>query len=164
MTVTMDETTGAIDSEHPVDAGPVRRPRPRHVALVAVVSALVVGGSVIARHGDSDGVARARHLVQQDSRFANGPKAGAAFAAISHMLLDDATSCARHHGQADTRCQARASAAAYTTVSAFSLVSCTQPGVFRARRALLDELNGIVQVDHQGGRAAPPAVPPVTTC
>lgn len=132
------------------------------VAAAAVVVVLVA--AVIVARDHRDGVKAARHIVQQDSRFGNGPKAGAAFAEISRVLLDDANDCAHHHGRTDARCQARSSAAAYTTVSAFALVSCTQPGVFRARQALLDELGAITTVDRRQGVAAPPAVPAVPAC
>ena len=137
----------------------------RTVSIAAAVVALVViTGAVIVGRGSASGVTHARHIAQQDSRFANGPKAGAAFAEISNVLLEDAKSCAGRHGSSDPRCQARSSAAAYTTVSAFALVGCTQPGVFRARQGLLDELAGISTVDRRGGIVPPPVVPTVPTC
>lgn len=145
------------------DREPVHDHRRRVVAILVtvVVAAVIIG---ITRRGDASGIDRARHLVEQDSRFVNGPKSGATFADVSHILLDDARSCAADHGASDVRCQARSSAAAFTTVSAFALVGCTQPGVFRARQALLDELAGIEYVDRHGGRAAPPGVPAVPVC
>lgn len=129
------------------------------VLLVAVVAAVAVRDQL-----RSSPLARAQHLVGRDARFSNGPKAAAAFADVSHMMLSDATSCAHHHGSADRRCAARYSAAAFTSVSAFVLVDCTQPGVFRARQSLLVELRGIATVDQRRGLAQAPAVPPVPVC
>lgn len=138
--------------------------RTASLRVAFVIVAVLVASSVILGRDHSDGVTRARHIAGQDGRFGNGPKAGTAFADISRLLLDDAKSCARRHGASDPRCQARSSAAAFTTVSAFTLVGCTQPGVFRARQALLDELAGIALVDRRHGVAPPPAVPALPTC
>ena len=102
--------------------------------------------------------------MQRDSRFVNGPRAGAAFADVSKLLLDDAKSCGRHHRADDVRCKSRFSAAAFTSVSAFVLLHCTQPGVYEARRNLLSELSAIAGADRVHGVVAAPRVPPVPVC
>src|SRR5207302_3955204 len=107
------------------------------LALVAAATVAVGAISFAERHGASDGVVRVRRVVLQDARFVNGPRAGATFADLSGALLADARSCSRHRSDRDVRCAARFSAAAYTSVTAFSLLGCTQPGVFQARRGVL---------------------------
>ena len=141
------------------------------MALAAGVAAAIVALGAISlagRQGGSDAVARARRVVLQDVRFANGPRAGATFADLSGALLADARSCSRHRSDRDIRCAARFSAAAYTSVTAFSLLGCTQPGVFQARRGVLAELEGILALDHRHGPAAAlprvPSVPSVPSC
>jgi ABC-type nickel/cobalt efflux system permease component RcnA len=137
----------------------------RAALIVGVVLLAVLGAVVIVRARSSvDGVASARRVLQKDGRFVNGPAAGNAFADVSHLLLNDAKSCAHRHATSDRRCSARFSAAAYTSVAAFSLLGCTAPGVYEARRSVLSELDGIVLVDRAGGRMAPPRIPDVPKC
>ena len=135
------------------------------VIVIAVVAGLVaLGAVVVTRHASVDGVASARRVLQRESRFANGPSAGTAFADVSHLLLQDAKACARRHSSADQRCAALYSAAAYASVTAFALLECTQPGVYQARRAALVQLDGITGVDRAHGRARAPRVPEVPSC
>ena len=136
--------------------------RVRLVAVIVVV--LVAGVFVLHRRGTSDGISTARHLLQQDARFANGPRAGNTFADLSHVLLSDAKACEHRHSSVDERCTARYSAAAYASVTAFALIECTQPGVYEARRDVLVELDGIVAVDRARGTVPAPRVPNVPTC
>ena len=134
-------------------------------AVVAVVMlAVVVAGAMVLQHRTPDRLTQARHLAGRDDRFSNGPKAGTAFADLSHLLLDDAKACAKRHSASDNRCAARYSAAAYTSVAAFALVGCTQPGVFRARQALLTDLSSIMTVDRRKGAVAAPPVPGYPSC
>jgi hypothetical protein len=133
--------------------------------VVGVLLLAVLGTVVIARvRSGADGVTSARRVLQKDGRFVNGPAAGNAFADVSHLLLNDAKSCSHHHATSDRRCSARFSAAAYTSVAAFSLVGCTAPGMYEARRSVLTELDAIVLVDRAGGRMAPPRIPDVPKC
>jgi hypothetical protein len=154
----------------PLAAGSSRRvrlgrPAGRRLIVIVVLLALVAGlAVVVAGQLRPSPLSKAEHLVGQDSRFSNGPRAGAAFADVSRIMLADASSCARHRSAADRRCAARYSAAAFTSVSAFVLVGCTQPNVYQARRALLAQLHGIATVDRRHGVAQPPAVPPVPVC
>jgi hypothetical protein len=134
------------------------------VRLGAVAVAAVVAAVLILNRPGPNRLAQAQHLVQRDSRFQNGPKAGAAFADLSHLLLDDAKSCARRRSPSDQRCAARYSAAAHTSVAAFALLRCTQPGVYRARRDLMIELSGIVAIDRQKGNVPPPSLPGFPSC
>jgi hypothetical protein len=130
------------------------------VALVVAVGAVLV---VRARAAD-DGVTAARHVLQKNGRFVNGPSAGLAFADVSHLLLNDAKSCAHKHRSTDRRCTSRFSAAAYTSVAAFTLIGCTQPGVYEARRSVMSELDGIAVVDKAAGRVPAPPIPDVPKC
>ncbi|MEA2532682.1 MAG: hypothetical protein QOJ93_493 [Actinomycetota bacterium] len=134
--------------------------------LLAVVMAVVLTGVLVfeVRRGSASRIGSAQRLLQHDARFANGPKAGTTFSQASNLLLQDAKSCARRHSARDERCAARFSAAAYTSVTAFTLIGCTQPGVYQARRDVLIELDGIVAVDRARGRAARPKVPDVPRC
>ena len=136
----------------------------KRLAGVVIVAAVVVAAVVVVRPSRPSALTRAQHLVHRDSRFVNGPKAGAAFADISTMMLADAKACRRAHGASDNRCAARYSAAAFTSVTAFVLLHCTQPGVYEARRDLLAELAGIADVDRRHGVAVPPPVPPLPVC
>ena len=135
----------------------------RALAVLAAAAMVALAGiSFAERPGASDGVVRVRRVVLQDARFVNGPRAGATFADLSGVLLADAQSCSRHRSDRDVRCAARFSAAAYTSVTAYSLLGCTQPGVFQARRGVLAELDGILALDHRHRpAAAPPRVPSV---
>src|SRR5439155_6600678 len=128
-------------------------------ALVVGIAAAAAQVGIRLHAGSGDGVARARSLVRQDSRFDNGPKSGKSFAEASRMRMADADRCRRRYHDADSRCAGRSAAAAYTSVTAFVLVRCTQPGIFDARHALLVELDGIASVDRVRGAAPPPAVP-----
>jgi len=139
------------------------------LAVVGAVAIVALGAvSLVVRRGGAGAVGQARRVVLQDSRFVNGPRAGAAFADVSGALLADAQSCSRHHSDRDIRCAARFSAAAYTSVTAFTLLGCTQPGVFQARRGVLAELDGILALDHRHGPTAAfsraPSVPSVPSC
>jgi hypothetical protein len=134
--------------------------------VVAVLVAAVLTGVLVfaARRGSANRISSTQRLLQHDAHFVNGPTAGNAFSEASRLLFLDAKACARHHSSLDSRCAARFSAAAYTSVTAFTLIGCTQPGVYQARRAVLDELDGIVAVDRARGRAARPLVPDVPRC
>jgi len=135
------------------------------LAAVAVVAVVAVAAAAMLLNRPGPGrLTQAQRLVGRDARFANGPKAGAAFADLSHLLLDDARSCARQHSQSDNRCASRFSAAAYTSVAAFVLTRCTQPGVYRARRDLMTELTAIGAVDRLHGVAPPPPIPSFPSC
>ena len=133
-------------------------------AAVAVVVVVAVSAVLVLYRPTPSRLAQAQHLVRRDNRFGNGPKAGATFADLSHLLLADARSCAHHHSQSDNRCRARYSAAASTSVAAFALLRCTQPGVYQARRDLMVELSGIAVVDRQKGAVPPPPVPAYPSC
>ena len=139
--------------------------RTRLLAIAGVVALLVVGLVVDATAGrSSSGLVSARRVLQRDARFTNGPTAGTAFADVSNLMLRDAKACAQHHSKTDQRCAARYSAAAYASVTAFALVDCTQPGVYQARRAAMQQLDGIVAVDDAHGKARAPRVPEVPDC
>ena len=141
--------------------------RPIRIAIglaAAAALCLTAGALVIPRADRADGVAAARHLIADDHRFVNGPHAGSTFADASHLLLDDAKACAKQRSADDRRCAARFSAAAFTSVAAFALVGCTQPGVYRARMDALTQLASVANVDRHRGAAAPPVVPTVPTC
>jgi hypothetical protein len=143
----------------------VTRSRSVRTVTAAVVALFVAGGALaLARADQADGLSRARHLLADDHRFVNGPHAGTAFADASQVLLGDAKACARRRSSNDRRCSARFSAAAFTSVAAFALVDCTQPGVYRARRDALDQLDAVADVDRHRGAAVPPAVPAVPAC
>ena len=148
----------------PTDLGPGRRRPWRRLAAVAAV-VLVVGGALAALRPHPSGLARTRTALAADSRFANGPKAGSAFADISHWMLADGRACLRSHSTTDHRCRLRLSASAYAGVSAFILVDCTSPGVFQARAAMRSYIDQIEVFDRRrlGSMPVPP-LPNVPTC
>ena len=138
--------------------------RARFLAAGAVVALAVVGAFLVVGGHGTNGLASAQRVLRRESRFVNGPSAGAAFADVSNLLLTDAKSCARRYSAKDQRCAARYSAAAYASVTAFALVGCTQPGVYEARTGALAQLDGIVAVDRAKGRLRAPRLPDVPRC
>ena len=131
------------------------------VALVVAVVAV----ALVAHRSTPTGLARVRVALHDDDRFVNGPMAGETVAKASQWLLDDGQSCEADRGQDDPRCAARLSAAAYTSVTAASLISCTAPGVFRTRRALLRYIDDITAFDHEPlGTLQAPSPPRLPNC
>ena len=141
-----------------------RRRRVVRVAAVVIVLAAVVAGGLASRPRPS-GLARTRTALLDNKRFVNGPAAGTAFAQASEWLLGDGKSCQQHHGNADPRCRIRMSAAAYSGVTAFIVVKCTAPGVYRARTAMLGYVRSIENFDRAPmGTLATPSQPPLASC
>lgn len=114
--------------------------------------------------GSLTGLAAARHDLASDSRFYNGPAAGAVFASASASLLRDGKACERHWGAADGRCRSRLAGAAWAQVSAVALLRCTQPGVFQARHDLQVYLGAVTALDDMRGRGPVPPLSPVVAC
>ena len=123
------------------------------VGLVAVL-AVVAGG-----------LERVRAALHDDDRFVNGQTAGSTLADASQWLLDDAGACESKRGAHDPRCNARLSAAAFTGVAAAGVLSCTAPGVYRARTSLVAYIDALESFDqHRLGTTRAPSPPPVPAC
>jgi hypothetical protein len=145
----------------------IARHAPRRWAVLVGVAAVVLAVAVVAvgRPGGSPGaLERTRAALEDDHRFANGPTAGTTLADASRWLLDDGDACREDRGDDDPRCAVRLSAAAFTSVAAFAVASCTAPGVYRARRSLLGYLRRIEAFDRRPlGTVAVPSPPPGPT-
>ena len=138
----------------------------RHVLLIVGVVAIAAAVLVVAlpRHTPT-GLERVRAALQDDDRFVNGPTAGKTLARASRWLLDDGDACEASHGRRDPRCGARLSAAAYTSVAAAGVLSCTAPGVYRTRIALVAYVTAIETFDHNPlGTRQIPAPPRAPSC
>lgn len=135
----------------------------RPVVLVVVAAVAIAAVVVVRRMHRGSALTRAERVLHDNKRFVDAPSSARAFATVSQRLLRDAQSCSRRHGQNDTRCRARFSAAAYTSVTAAAVMSCTQPGVYDARRSTSRYLSAIASHDHQPKRPAP-TVPGLVTC
>ena len=135
------------------------------VAVAIVLVATVVGVALLKSRQTPSGLARVQTVLDDDHRFVNGPTAGETMATASKWLLDDGESCEASHGHEDPRCAARLAAAAYPSVAAAGLLECTAPGVFRARRALVRDIDDIVTFDHEPlGTQRVPSPPRVPSC
>lgn len=149
--------------EQDEEARPRRRRLPRLIVAVLVAGAALVSWQSLRPRPSALAVTRAALL--DDHRFANGPTAGGTLASLSGRLIDDGKACQRRHGENDPRCRVRLSAAAYTRVTAFIVVRCTAPGVYRARTSLLQYIDAISVLDRRPlGTVAVPSPPSVPTC
>jgi hypothetical protein len=112
---------------------------------------------------------RASHLdkainrLGDAKRFTTSAKAGQTVADISTTLRIDGAKCRDQRKARGPECAALLSAAAFTAVTAVSMLDCTAPDVYDARLALgkyLRTLRDFVE----GDRAKPPTLPKVITC
>ncbi len=133
----------------------------RRAAIFVLVAAIAVAAFVVLRPDAGGAVAAAQRVLRNDKRFVNGPTAAQTFAKLSEDMLGDAKRCAHHHSRRDSRCRARYSSAAYTSVTAVALLDCTQPGVYAARRATYQHLAAIAKLK---ANQPPPVVPTVPQC
>lgn len=138
----------------------------RRVLLVVAVVVLIAAVLVVALPRRSPtGLEKVRAALQDDDRFVNGPTAGETLARASRWLLDDGDACEQARGLGDLRCGARLSAAAYTSVAAAGVLSCTAPGVYRTRIALVAYVTAIETFDHEPlGTRQVPAPPRAPSC
>lgn len=143
-----------------------RGPRRRRLAAAVMVAALAVSAvTIVATRPRQPALRRAESTLLDDHRFTNGPKAGLAFAELSHLLLTDGDACRHTHAGADPRCDARLSAAAYAGVTAYVVAGCTAPGVYRARSGTLDYIRAIAAFDRRPlGTTPVPSPPAIPTC
>jgi hypothetical protein len=133
----------------------------RRVAVVVVLAAAALAVvAVNLTRSTPTGLERVRAALHDDDRFVNGPTAGETFAKASRWLLDDGSACEREHGRGDPRCRVRLSAAAYTGVAAAGVLSCTAPGVYRTRTALVEYISAIDSFDHHALGTQPVPAPP----
>lgn len=122
-------------------------------ALLAIV-ALAGCGS------DRDGLEAAIAIAADDAEFGTGPEAGESFARIAQHVDDARADC---DADADgVRCDALAAASGYAQVLAARVLTCTAPGRFEARTAMLGLLEAI---DSLGPDAdEPPEPAPLPDC
>lgn len=133
----------------------------RRGALLGVAGLVVVALLALAARPDPSPLERALQRVGDDARFTTSAKAGQTVADISVDLRRDGTRCrAQDNGPA---CAALLSGAAFTAVTAVSLLDCTAPDVHDTRVALAQYLRRLQAYVDRGAGAAP-TLPEVNRC
>jgi hypothetical protein len=130
------------------------------VALVVALFVLATGGFLMLRGDNGTLVDGSIDKLNDSNRFSTSARAGQTVADISTKLRLAGASC-RAKDKSSARCTVLLQAAAYSAVTAYTLVDCTSPGVFDGRKAMLDYLQAI-RAFLKG--AEQPAVPKVVTC
>lgn len=146
----------AVIVDSPVATARGRRPSWLVSASVALV-ALVVAVAALAwtnRSAEIGPAGRALEIARDDAQFATATEAGAAYTRISVILQEGAERCMADDG---ARCDDLFATAAYTRVSAVSLLSCTKRRVVLARQDLTSYLE-----DLEAGTPTP--LPNVPSC
>ena len=126
-----------------VGASPASPPRrgARVVIAAFVVAALAVGAVVaLGVFRREDHLARAQAVARDDEQFVTATEAGAAFTRISSLVQAAGELCL---DEGPGSCDHLFVAAAYSRVSAVSLLGCTRRGIAEARVALLEHLEAI---------------------
>jgi hypothetical protein len=132
------------------------------VALVIALVVLVMGGVLAVRGmGKSSPVDDSISKLNDNKRFATSARAGQTVADIATTLRLEGARCRKRDAK-ESRCTVLLQAAAYSAVTAYTLVDCTAPGVYDGRKAMLGYLQRVKKFMHDGAPA--PTVPKVITC
>lgn len=131
------------------------------LALVGVLLVLGLAAAVFVDRPTRLDEAIAR--LGDDDRFATSAEAGQTVADISVGLRQDGAAC-RSAGDETARCAALLSAAAFSAVTAVTLLDCTAPDVHDARVALRAYLRDLRAFLAGGADGAAPELPRVVTC
>lgn len=135
-------TEASPDEEQ--DTGRIgRRGRRALLAVAALTTAAVTGVAGLDRFGREDHLTKARAVMRDDAEFATATDAGAAFIQVSSLLQAAGEQCLRE-GRGPS-CDHLFVTAAYSRVSAVSVLSCTRRGIAEARRALREHLEAIAE-------------------
>jgi hypothetical protein len=134
----------------------------RRAVLVGVVLVVIAGVVALLTVDRSSQLDKAIARLGDADRFATSATAGQTVADISTDLRVDGTNCrTRDNGP---QCGALLSAAAFTAVTAVTMLDCTAPDIFDARVSLERYLRKLRDFIDDGAQGAAPTLPKVITC
>ena len=117
---------------------------------------LLLAALAVAGCGQPSRLERAEQILDDEDRFTTGLDAGEALADVGALLQEAGVAC-RERSPDSPRCSALLSASAAAQVMAVRIITCTAPGRFEGRMALLDHVRA---VEDDPDRAGPPPAPP----
>jgi hypothetical protein len=131
--------------------------------VAGAIAVLVIGAVAFVLLPRPSHLDEAVQRLDDAHRFTTSAKAGQTVADISTTLRQDGTSC-RTKEQRGAKCGALLSAAAFTAVTAVSLLDCTAPDVYDTRIALGKYMRALREFIDRGAKGTAPALPKVITC
>lgn len=133
---------------------------PGRMRLRRVAGALLVSVALAGCGSDAGGLDAAIDIADDDAAFGTGPEAGESFARIAQHV--DAARADCDDDTDGTRCDALAAASGYAQVLAVRVLTCTAPGRFEARTAMLDLLEAVESLGPDADE--PPEPAPLPDC